>query len=61
MVREGFVQDFPDVAAFFKKYELNDQQLGSLMDDIATGEGEPIDAARKWMASHGSLVQSWLQ
>jgi len=60
IVRTGFEADHPQAAAFLKKYQLNDQQLGSLMGAIKDSDDAPDDVARRWMGEHEELVQSWL-
>ena len=59
LARPGFSRDFPEVAAFLKAFQFDDQQIGSLMDTMNRHESE-AEAARKWMADHARLVDSWL-
>ena len=60
VTREGFAQDMPEAAAFLENFTMNEQDLGTLMDAVENGEGEPLDLARAWMDEHGELVQGWL-
>lgn len=60
VTRVGFEKDFPALAAFFKAFKFNDQQLGSLMGEVSDYDGEPVDAARKWMTESRDLVDGWL-
>jgi glycine betaine/proline transport system substrate-binding protein len=61
IARQGLEQDMPRVAQFLKNFEMNDQQLGSLMGMIAESVHEDPEAdARQWMTEHMDLVNSWI-
>ncbi|MBD3166416.1 glycine/betaine ABC transporter [bacterium] len=62
VARKGLEEDMPKVYTFLKNFEMNDQQLGSLMGMIADSDGEPEAAARKWLEKpeNKALVESWM-
>ena len=57
--RRGFEEDMPAVAAFFKKFNLNEEQLYSLMGTI-DAEGEEA-GAEMWYEANKSLVDGWFE
>ncbi|MDY0266452.1 MAG: glycine betaine ABC transporter substrate-binding protein [Methanimicrococcus sp.] len=59
--RIGFEEDMPEAAAFLKNFKLSEEELGSLMDAIENGKGEPKDIAREWMNEHEELVNGWIK
>ena len=60
LANKEFTQAHPEVAAMLKKFELNDQQIGTLEGYINEGM-KPEEAAQKWMAENRDLVDSWLK
>ncbi len=60
MARKGIEEDMPEVAQFLRNFNMNDQQLGGLMGDIANSEDDTLEVARKWMNENEDLVNSWL-
>ena len=60
ITRSGLAQDMPKLVDFLKAFELDSQQLGSLMGAIQESSGGPEQAARGWAESHDALVASWL-
>ena len=57
--RRGFEEDMPEVAAFFKKFNLDEEQLYGLKD-IIDREGEDAGARNRY-ESNKSVVDSWFQ
>lgn len=57
--RSGFEDDMPEVAAFFGNFNLNEEQLYSLMEAIDS-EGEEA-GAQKWYEANKTLVDSWFE
>lgn len=55
--RRGFEEDKPEVADFFKKFNLSEEQLNGLMA-IIESEGEE-DGAEMWYKDNYELVNSW--
>ena len=58
--RKGFKEDMPQVAEFFKNFKLDDNQLGTLMGDIADSDKDPEEVAKEWMNKNEELVNSWI-
>lgn len=50
----------PQVAEFFKNFKLDDDQLGTLMGDIADSDKDPEEVAKEWMNKNEELVNSWI-
>jgi glycine betaine/proline transport system substrate-binding protein len=44
---------------FFRKFQLNSEQLGSLMGAMADADGKEDAAVNEWINSHQELVKSW--
>ncbi|NLZ95425.1 MAG: glycine/betaine ABC transporter, partial [Bacteroidales bacterium] len=55
--RRGFEEDMPEVADFFKKFNLTDDQLNGLMEQIENIGDEA--GARIWYDANKDLVESW--
>lgn len=55
--RRGFEDDMPEVAAFFKNFELSEEQLYGLMA-IIESEGEE-NGAEMWYQDNYELVNNW--
>lgn len=58
--RKEFKEDMPEVAEFLKNFKLNDEQLGTLMGDIADSSKDPEEVAKEWMTKNEKLVNSWI-
>ena len=59
VVRPGFVEDRPDVAAFFRRYRLNPDQLQELMEQLRRSHDRPTDVAVRWVREHENTVSGW--
>ncbi|MDY9918016.1 MULTISPECIES: glycine betaine ABC transporter substrate-binding protein [Proteiniphilum] len=57
--RRGFEEDMPEVADFFKKFNLEEEQLYSLMAAIDE-DGEEA-GAQKWYEANQTLVDGWFE
>ncbi|MDD2474571.1 MAG: glycine betaine ABC transporter substrate-binding protein [Dysgonamonadaceae bacterium] len=55
--RQGFEEDMPQAANYFKNFNLNDAQLNDLMSTIAE-DGEEA-GARKWYEANKTMVDGW--
>lgn len=60
VVRPGFVEDRPDVAAFLRRYRLNAEQLQDLMERLRRSHDRPTDVAVRWMREHEDVVNGWV-
>lgn len=51
--REGFSEDFPELATMLKSFTMSDEQLASLEDAInKAGAGNELQAAKDWAAQN---------
>lgn len=57
--RKGFEEDMPEVADFFKKFNLEEEQLYSLMAAIDE-DGEEA-GSQKWYEANQALVDGWFE
>ena len=61
LVRPNFKADYPaEVVQFLKNFQLNNEQMASLMNAIRPEEEEPLEAARQWVQEHEAVVNGWL-
>ncbi|WP_044896444.1 glycine betaine ABC transporter substrate-binding protein [Bacillus alveayuensis] len=59
LTRRGFEEDFPKVKEWFDNWDMNDDQLGSLMKLIEDA-GDPVGGAKQWIEENRDLVDSWM-
>lgn len=57
IARRGFEEEKPEAAKFFKNFNLNEDQLYSLLDAIEK-KGED-DGAKEWYEANKALVDGW--
>jgi glycine betaine/proline transport system substrate-binding protein len=57
--RKGFEEDMPELADFFKKFNLQEEQLYSLM--AAIDEHGEEDGAQKWYEANQDMVDRWFE
>lgn len=60
LAHKNFSAEFPEVAEMFKKFSMNDDEIGSLEALINNGM-DPEDAAKQWIDDNQDLVNSWIQ
>lgn len=56
--RTGFADDYPELNTFFQNFNLQEQQLYSLMGAIEQGSDAEA-AAKEWYENHKSMVDGW--
>ncbi|WP_345891573.1 glycine betaine ABC transporter substrate-binding protein [Burkholderia sp. Ax-1735] len=62
IAKSGFGRAHPDVARWLGAWKMDDQALGSLMNDIrANGESDPQKGVARWIASNRARVGEWLR
>ncbi|WP_240462840.1 glycine betaine ABC transporter substrate-binding protein [Burkholderia cenocepacia] len=62
ITKAGFSHTRPDVARWLGAWKMDDQTLGSLMNDIrAAGESDPQKGVARWIASNRGRVGEWLR
>lgn len=44
---------------FFRKFQLNSEQLGSLMGTLADADGKEDEAVNEWIRNNQELVKQW--
>lgn len=57
--RKGFTHDQPQIAAFLKKFSMNMNQLGELMNDISK-DRDPKVGAKIYYEKHKEQLNDWL-
>jgi glycine betaine/proline transport system substrate-binding protein len=60
--RQGFAEDFPEVAQWLGNFQLENEPLAEL--ELAlneAGEGNQQEAVKQWVDEHRDLVDSWFQ
>ncbi len=60
IVREGFRDDFPEVAQFLTNFTMPESHLLDLMLAIDDSSDSASDIARDWMYDNEALVNSWI-
>lgn len=60
MSRPNFADKHPDVAAWLNNWEMDNQQVGSLMATIRELD-DPEKGAREWIDDNRELVDSWFE
>lgn len=60
LARKGFQADYPDVANFLKHFEMNQEQLGGLIETFAASD-DWDKATQKWISENQELVNEWLK
>ena len=61
IAREGFEDDFPQVAEWIRDFEMTEEQLAELSAAVEeAGDGEERDAARDWIEDNRDVVDGWL-
>lgn len=58
----GFGKRYPDVARWLAAWKMDDQSLGSLMNEIrAAGESDPQKGVQRWIAANPERVATWMR
>jgi glycine betaine/proline transport system substrate-binding protein len=58
----NFTKDYPDPSRWLHQWKMDNQSLGTLMNDIrAEGEGTPEKGVATWIAKNPKLVAQWLR
>lgn len=61
IAREGFAEDFPEVAAAFDNFEFDAGTLADLEVAVLGDEGNELEAARGWLEENRDYVSAWLE
>ncbi|WP_245411564.1 glycine betaine ABC transporter substrate-binding protein [Alkalicoccus urumqiensis] len=57
--REDFADDHPEVSQWFKNWKMNDEQIGSLINEVESTE-DPLEGARNWVEDNQDLIDEWV-
>lgn len=60
LANKNFAAEQPEVAAMLQKFQMTDDQIGSLEGLINDGM-DPADAAAQWIADNQDVVDGWLK
>lgn len=59
--RQGFSEDFPDIAEWFGNWEMTTEEVGSLSEAVvANCETDELECAREWLEENRDLVEGWM-
>lgn len=60
LARDGFSDDFADVAEMLRNFEMTDEQFGTLEDLVVNefGEGQEEEAVAQWLEDNPDFVDS---
>ncbi len=59
--RDNFTADHPRASLFFERFELTEDQLGALMDEIETFPDNERRAVRNWIQDNEFVVNRWIR
>lgn len=60
IVYKNFQDNHPKIAAFLKRFELDQETLQDFMLHMHQSNGDKREIALQWMQSHPKLVHSWI-
>jgi glycine betaine/proline transport system substrate-binding protein len=61
IARDGFEDDFPQVAEWIRNFEMTQEQLDELNGAVEeAADGEERQAAREWIDNNRDVVDGWL-
>lgn len=58
--RQGFDEDFTEVDEWMKNWQMDDDAIGELMNDVEEAD-EDIDGAQKWVDENQDLIDEWVK
>ncbi|MDX1464185.1 MAG: glycine betaine ABC transporter substrate-binding protein [Halomonas sp.] len=60
VAREGLKEDMPEAYAILDAFEWTPEQMGEVMLMNQSGDAEPYENAKQWVAENQDVVQQWL-
>jgi len=60
VAREGLKEDMPGAYAILDAFEWTPEQMGEVMLMNQSGDAEPYENAKQWVAENQDVVQEWL-
>lgn len=61
VARAGFTNDHSRASLFFERFELTEEQLGALMDEITALPDNERRAVRNWIKDNEFVVNRWVR
>lgn len=61
IARENFTDEHPRAALFFGRFQLTEEQLGELMNEIVTLPGSEERAVQNWIEENEYVVNQWVR
>lgn len=61
IARDNFTADHPRASLFFERFELTEDQLGELMDELETFPDNERRAVRNWMEDNEFVINRWIR
>ena len=61
VVNADLKDDDPNAFAFMNEYTLTEDQLNSLMDEIAKADDDAVAGSKAWLQQNRSVVKPWIQ
>lgn len=58
LARQGFTEDFPKLAKFFKNFQFEENKLYELMDAVENAD-DPLQGAEQFYQNNKALVDGW--
>lgn len=59
IVRQGLREDMPEVYAILKNFNWTPEDMSEVLLMIEESDDGPQESAKKWLAKHPELVQTW--
>lgn len=60
VARQGWIDDYPDLAVFFERFVIPLDDFEALTYEYNVKERDPEEIAREWVANNRALVDAWL-
>ncbi|MEX0845415.1 MAG: glycine betaine ABC transporter substrate-binding protein, partial [Balneolaceae bacterium] len=61
IARKGFTSEHSRASLFFERFELSEEQLGALMDEITALPDNERRAVRNWIRDNEFVVNRWIR
>ncbi|MDY6825091.1 MAG: glycine betaine ABC transporter substrate-binding protein [Thermodesulfobacteriota bacterium] len=58
LARQGFKEDYPELADFFSKFNFEESKLYDLMETVKNSK-DPETGAQKWYEENKALINKW--
>jgi glycine betaine/proline transport system substrate-binding protein len=61
VARDGFSEEFPELATAFENFQFDQETLADLEAVVLAEEGNELEAARTWLGENTDYVNQWLE